>query len=685
LTGSSRKRTTSQVTARIDQLRSELHHHNYCYHVLDAPEISDADYDALFDELQALETAHPELITPDSPTQRVGATPLDGFAEVRHEVPMLSLEKATTVEELLDWDRRNRKLLGTEDPLPYSCEPKIDGVAVSLRYESGLLVRAATRGDGSTGEDITANVRTIQAVPLKLRGQASKRGMPSVIEVRGEIYMPIAAFNAFNQAAAADGERTLVNPRNGASGSLRQLDPKVTAARPLSLFCYGIGQISGEDMPATQTAQGQRLRELGLRTNPLFQSCADIEACSAYVEWLQAQRDDLDYEIDGVVIKVDSVAAQQTLGTLTRRPRWAMAFKYPAQEATTKLLDVEFQVGRTGAITPVARLEPVFVGGVTVSNATLHNMDEIRRLDLRIGDTVLIHRAGDVIPKVMQVVPGKRPPNTRAIERPTQCPACGADVIQPEGEAVARCSGGISCPAQRVQAVLHFGSRLALDIQGLGERIAQQLVEQDLVQTVADLYCLDETRLAALERMGEKSARNLLEQLERSKETTLARFIYALGIREVGEATAQNLASHYGHLDALLAADRDSLLEVADVGPIVADHILAFLHQRENRDVIDQLLAAGIHWPSVAMAERQAQPLAGETWVLTGTLEAMTRDEAKARLQALGAKVAGSVSRKTHCVVAGREAGSKLDKAEQLGVRVIDESALLALLEEHGA
>ncbi len=685
MTQSSDRQSAARTADRIEALRAEIHHHNYCYHVLDAPEISDADYDALFDELQALEQAHPDLITPDSPTQRVGAAPLDGFAQVRHEVPMLSLEKATLVEELEDWDRRNRKLLDQEAALAYSCEPKIDGVAVSLLYESGRLVRAATRGDGTTGEDITANVRTISALPLKLRGNP-----PPMIEVRGEIYMPIAAFNAFNEAAAANGERTLVNPRNGASGSLRQLDPKVTAARPLNFFCYGIGQIGGEAMPSTQSEQVMHLRELGLRTNPNFRACKDIAACAEYVDWLQTRRDALDYEIDGVVIKVDDVEAQQRLGTLTRRPRWAIAFKYPAQEATTRLLDVEFQVGRTGAITPVARLEPVFVGGVTVSNATLHNMDEIRRLDLRIGDSVLIHRAGDVIPKVMQVVPGKRPRNARAVELPASCPVCGADVIQPEGEVVARCSGGISCPAQRVQALLHFGSRLALDIQGLGERIVQQLVDQELVQTVADLYRLDEEQLAGLERMGQKSARNLLDQLQAAKEKlTLARFIYALGIREVGEATAQNLATHFGSLKALQEADRDSLLEVPDVGPVVADHIRAFFDQEENQFVIDRLLEAGLVPPETApvrsqsLAQQQALPLAGQTWVLTGTLESMTRDDAKAQLQALGAKVAGSVSARTSCVVAGPGAGSKLEKAEALGVTVMDEQALLDLLQEH--
>ncbi len=662
---------------RVAWLRQQIEHHNHCYHVLDAPEISDADFDALFDELRTLEAAHPDLISVDSPTQRVGGAPLAGFTQVTHQVPMLSLNKVSELEELVAWDIRIRKELALDTALAYSCEPKIDGVAVSLLYLQGHLQQAATRGDGQQGEDITANVRTIKAVPLRLQGQA-----PPLLEVRGEIYMPIPAFNAFNAQAAARGETTLVNPRNGAAGSLRQLDPRITASRPLSLFCYGIGRVEGAPMPATQAAQIALLRRLGLRTNPEFSLQPDINACIAYIQALQDKRDALDYEIDGAVIKVDALNLQQRLGNQLRRPRWAMAFKYPAQEASTRLLDVEFQVGRTGAITPVARLEPVFVGGVTVSNATLHNMDEIARLDLRIGDQVLIHRAGDVIPKIMQVVPGSRRKGARRIQLPAVCPACGAAVVRVADEAVARCSGGQRCPAQRVQAILHFGSRLAMDIDGLGEKLVQQLVDANLVTQVADLYQLTQAQLMSLDRMGEKSAQNLLAALAQSKTTSLARFIYALGIREVGEATAQNLAAHFGDLPALMAADRDALMAVPDVGEVVAAQVQAFFQDPGNQQVIAALQAAGVHWPISQRPAGAAAPLAGQTWVLTGTLESLSREQAKARLQALGAKVAGSVSAKTDVVVAGPGAGSKLAKAQELGLKVLDEAALLALLAE---
>jgi DNA ligase (NAD+) len=665
-----------KIRDEIASLRETLRYHNYRYHVLDDPEISDADYDVLFDRLEALEAEHPELVTPDSPTQRVGATPQSGFVTVVHSVPMLSLEKCTTQDELSAWDERCRSRLDSDEPLAYTCEPKIDGVAVSLRYENGELTLGATRGDGQSGEDITANVRTIAAVPLKLRGE----DVPPLLEVRGEIYLPIAAFHAFNEAAAKRGEKPLVNPRNGAAGSLRQLDPKVTAARPLSLFCYGIGELDGAWRPTTQTEIEDRLKGWGLRVNAKRATVRGAAACFEYAEALLVERSELPYEIDGVVFKVDSLAAQQRLGTVTRKPRWAIAYKYPAEEATTRLLDVEFQVGRTGAITPVARLEPVFVGGVTVSNATLHNMAEIRRLDLKVGDTVLVHRAGDVIPQVVKVVTARRPQDAREIVAPTHCPVCGAEIFHGEEEVVARCSGGLDCPAQRKEAIRHFASRMAMDIDGLGDKIVDQLVEKKLVETVADLYELDVATLADLERMGEKSAQNLVAAIAKSRATTLPRFINALGIREVGEATALNLARHFGDIEPLLDASIEQLQAVADVGPVVAEHIHQFFAQQHNRAVIERLLAAGVRWPKLEPAVQA--PLTGEVWVLTGTLEAMPRDQAKARLIALGAKVAGSVSAKTTTVVAGPGAGSKLDRARELGVAVIDEAAFLRRLKE---
>jgi DNA ligase (NAD+) len=671
-------KTDGAVLKRLEALRTAVHHHNYRYHVLDDPEISDADFDALYDELVALEARYPRYVTPDSPTQRVGAAPLAQFESVAHRVPMLSLDKCTSASELAEWDQRIRDRLGRVEPLDYACEPKIDGVAVSMVYRDGLLHRAATRGDGDTGEDITANVRTIRAVPLKLTSAQA----PGLLEVRGEIYMPIADFQRFNAQAAERGTKPLVNPRNGAAGSLRQLDPRVTASRPLSMFCFGIGQLERAAMPERQSEVPALLRTFGLRVNPLARRVRGVDGCLEYIEAVRAQRADLPYEIDGVVVKVDELALQEALGTLHRRPRWAMAFKYPAEEATTRLLDVEFQVGRTGAITPVARLEPVFVGGVTVSNATLHNMDEIGRLDLRIGDTVLVHRAGDVIPKVVRVVPGKRPRDAGAIALPARCPACGADIVQPEGEAVARCSGGLSCPAQRKQALRHYASRRALDVEGLGDKLIEQLVDGGHVETVADLYRLGAEQLAGLERMGQRSAEKLVARLAASRETTLARFVHALGVRGVGEATAQSLALHFGDLDALMNAGEEELAAVPDVGPVTAGQIRAFFDQPHNREVIAALRAAGVHWRA-AEAQVGRQPLAGQTWVLTGSLESLTRDDAKARLVALGAKVAGSVSARTSVVVAGPRAGSKLDKAREFGIDVLDEEAFLALLARH--
>jgi DNA ligase (NAD+) len=661
-------------------LRETLRYHNHRYHVLDDPEISDADYDVLFDRLVELESNHPELIDANSPTQRVGAEPLPEFASVTHFQPMLSLDKCVSAEELGDWDARGRNRLEREQDLEFTCEPKIDGVAVSLQYRAGELVQAATRGDGQTGEDITANVRTIGAVPLELRGDA-----PELIEVRGEIYMPIAGFHAFNTRALERDEKPLINPRNGAAGSLRQLDPKVTAGRPLSMFAYSAGRVEGAAVPVSHWDVLAWLAEFGLRINPLVERVSGVAACLSYVQALLARRGELDYEIDGVVIKVNDLELQRQLGAMTRKPRWAIAFKYPAEEATTVLKAVEFQVGRTGAVTPVARLEPVFVGGVTVSNATLHNMDEIERLDLRLGDTVLVHRAGDVIPKVVKVVAEKRPKGARRIRRPSVCPDCATPIVVIEGEAIERCPAGLSCPAQRKEAIKHFASRLAMDIEGLGDKLVDQLVEAGLIDTVADLYRLSVEALAGLERMGEKSAANLVAALLRSRETTLARFIYALGIREVGESTALQLAHHFGDLDPLMEADTDELLAVNDVGPVVAERIRTFFGAAHNREVVAGLRLAGVRWERHDPVIEVRAPLAGETWVLTGTLEQMARAEAKAALQRLGGKVAGSVSAKTTCVVAGPGAGSKLAKANELGIRVIDEAALLALLGEHDA
>ena len=664
-----------KVRDEIDSLRTAIDYHNYRYHVLDDPEVADADYDALFDRLVALERTHPELIAPDSPTQRVGATPQPEFGSVTHGVPMLSLDKCTSLDDLNGWDERCRARLEALESLEYSCEPKIDGVAVNLLYEHGALVLGATRGDGTKGEDITANVRTISAVPLRLRGAR----IPPMLEVRGEIYLPIADFHAFNAAALERAEKPLVNPRNGAAGSLRQLDPRITATRPLSLFCYGIGRFDGDWHPATQADIHAALKDWGLRVNPLRATVAGAHACHGYAENLLTQRSQLPYEIDGVVFKVNDLQLQERLGTITRRPRWAMAYKFPAEEATTRLLGVEFQVGRTGAITPVARLEPVFVGGVTVSNATLHNMDEVRRLGLMIGDTVFVRRAGDVIPQVVNVILSKRPADAVVIDVPTHCPACGSEIFRADDEAVARCSGGLDCPAQRKEAIRHFASRLAMDIEGLGDKLVDQLVERKLIEHVADIYSLDAEALAGLDRMGPKSAENLCAAIAASRSTTLARFIYALGIREVGEATALNLARHFGDLDPLMSATVDELLLLDDVGPVVAQQIQTFFAQPHNHDVIKRLRALGVHWP-VEQPAAQA-PLAGQTWVLTGTLEQLTRDEAKARLQGLGAKVAGSVSAKTTQVVAGPGAGSKLERAAELGIPVMDEATFVQTLE----
>lgn len=669
------------TAARLSELRSQLEQYNRSYHVLDAPQVSDAQYDLLFDELLEIEAAHPEWVTEDSPSQRVGAAPLDQFSSVTHKRAMLSLGKCTQEEELLDWAQGLAKRLEVPE-IALTCEPKIDGVAVALLYRDGVLVQAATRGDGRTGEDITANVKTIRSVPLKLQGS----NIPSELEVRGEIYMPLADFRQFNQAAEAAGDKPMVNPRNGAAGSLRQLDSKLTATRPLTMFCYSLGWAQGW-APTSQAEVMEQFAAWGLRTNPALQRVSNAQACFAYIEQLQVQRADLGYEIDGVVIKVDSLEQQHTLGVRTRTPRWAIAFKYPAEEATTYVEAVEFQVGRTGAVTPVARLQPVFVGGVTVSNATLHNMDEVERLDVRKGDRVIVRRAGDVIPQVARVISDKRAPGTRKVKLPDGCPSCGSEIIRTDEEAVARCSAPAqACPAQRKEGLKHFASRLALDIEGLGDKLVEQLVEAELVADASDLFALSVEQLAGLERMGEKSATNLVAALEQSKNTTLARFIYALGVREVGEATAQNLASAFGSLAGLQAADLEALEAVPDVGPIVAAHVFAFISEQKNQELLQRLVDAGLQWPDVPIvsaAEPQAAgPLAGQTWVLTGTLEVMPRGDAKQALQALGAKVAGSVSKKTTYVVAGPGAGSKLAKAEALAVTVLDEATLVAVLND---
>lgn len=667
----------TDIQERVARLRETVNRHNYLYHTLDTPEVSDTEFDRLFHELKALESDYPNLVADDSPTQRVGSQPLDSFDQVVHEMPMLSLDNAFGEEDMHDFNRRVLARLGSNDDVAYACEPKIDGVAVSLLYEDGRLVRGATRGDGTTGEDITSNVRTIDSIPLTLMG----KGYPQRLEVRGEIYFSLSGFEQMNNAATARGQKIFANPRNAAAGTLRQLDPRETAQRPLTMFAYSIGVVAGGEMPATHTEILARLGEWGLRINPLVESVTGVEACIDYYDAMMARRAALDYEIDGVVFKVDAIEEQNRLGMLTRTPRWAIAHKFPAEEGTTVLEDVEFQVGRTGAVTPVARLRPVKVGGVTISNATLHNMDEVGRLALKIGDTVVIQRAGDVIPKVAAVLIEHRPDSAKDIVLPKSCPACGSEVLQPEGEVLARCIGGLECSAQRKESIRHFASRLALDIEGLGEKLVNQLVDEGLINSPADLYKLTAASLVELERMAPKSAHNLLAALERSKRTTLPRFIYALGIQEVGESTANSLAMYFKDIDALRTAEEETLQQVADVGPIVAGKIARFFAQDVNNRVIDELLASGVNWEKIA-SQTDPQVLAGQTFVLTGTMSTLTRNEAKARLQALGAKVSGSVSSKTTAVVAGDAAGSKLTKAQSLNIPVMTEADLVELLEK---
>jgi DNA ligase (NAD+) len=669
-----------EIEAESASLREQLHQHNYQYYVLDNPILPDSEYDRLFRRLGELEKTYPELLRPDSPTQRVGAQPLSQFTQVAHEVRMLSLDNAFNNEDLVDFNRRSLDRLGSSQNLiEYACEPKLDGIAVSLIYRDGVLERGATRGDGSTGEDITHNVRTIPSIPLRLRGQ----GYPGVLEVRGEIYMPREGFERFNAEALAAREKPFVNPRNAAAGSLRQLDPRITARRPLEMCCYGVGLVERGRLPGSHSDILSKLQAWGLRINAESRRVSGIEACSEYYQKLAERRDALPYDIDGIVFKVDAIALQEQLGFVSRAPRWAIARKFPAQEEMTRLLDVEFQVGRTGAITPVARLEPVFVGGVTVSNATLHNRDEIQRLGVRIGDTVIVRRAGDVIPKVVSVVPDKRPEDAQVITFPEICPVCASPLESEEQGAVIRCTGGLVCAAQQKAAIRHFASRRAMDVDGLGDKLIDQLVDEQQLENVADLFKLQRESLLALERMGAKSADNLLAALEKSKHTSLPRFIFALGIREVGEATALSLARHFGSWENLAKARGERLLAVADVGPVVADHLEQFFDSSVSLRMVESLRAAGVNWPDIEVQEAHELPLHGQTWVVTGKLEMLARNDAKARLQSLGATVAGSVSAKTHCVVAGPGAGSKLKKATDLDITVIDEGQLLDLFAHH--
>jgi len=666
--------------ARAEELRRQIREHDHRYYVLDAPTIPDAEYDALFRELAALEDTYPSLGTPDSPTQRVGGKPAAAFETVTHRVPMLSLNNAFEDAEAEAFDRRVRELLHAER-VRYACEPKFDGLAVSLLYEKGRFAVGATRGDGTSGENVTANLRTVQAIPLSLADGKP----PPLLEVRGEVLMRKRDFETLNEAQQARGEKRYVNPRNAAAGSLRQLDAKVTRARRLTFFAYGIGDADwgAADAPTTHSALLDRLAGLGFPVSDARATVEGLDGLLRYYRGIAASRASLPYEIDGVVYKVDDLEAQQQLGFVSRAPRFAIAHKFPAEEMTTVVTGIDVQVGRTGALTPVARLAPVFVGGVTVTNATLHNEDEVRRKDVRVGDTVVVRRAGDVIPEVVRVLPERRPGQTRVFTLPAECPECGSAVVRLADEAVARCTGGLVCPAQRKQSLLHFASRRAMDIEGLGEKLVDQLVDAGLVHTPADLYALDVDRLAALERMAEKSARNVIAAIDSRRSTTLARFVFALGIRHVGEATAKELARHFGSLDGLMAAGEEELTAVRDVGPVVAESIAGFFAEPHNRQVIDALRAAGVHWREAAPGASAAGPLAGSTFVLTGTLPTLSRDEAKALIEAAGGKAAGSVSSRTQYVVAGTEAGSKLERARELGIEILDEAGLRALLAKH--
>tara|TARA_B110000467_G_scaffold5486_1_gene4909 strand:- start:164 stop:2209 length:2046 start_codon:yes stop_codon:yes gene_type:complete len=673
--------TPDSVAILYQQLKDELNQHNHRYYVLDDPSVPDSEYDRQLRKLSEIEGRYEGLITDDSPSQRVGGIALESFSQIKHAVPMLSLDNAFNDVELQEFERKVKDRLNysTSDnsqKIEYACEPKLDGAAVSLLYKKGSLVYGATRGDGSVGEDITANVRTIKSVPLKLQGD----NIPELLEVRGEIYLPRAGFDRLNAAAIRAGEKTFVNPRNAAAGSLRQLDSKITASRPLEMCAYSVGQYKSDLKPETHKGMLEALGGWGFKINPFVEALTGIAACEDYYQRMAEQRDQLPYDIDGIVYKVNSLKLQNRLGFVAKAPRWAIARKFPAQEEMTRLLDVEFQVGRTGAITPVARLEPVFVGGVTVSNATLHNRDEIDRLGLRIGDMVIIRRAGDVIPQIAKVVVEKRPLEARLIEFPIRCPVCQSSVQRGEGEAVARCSGGLFCGAQIKEAIKHFASRKAMDIDGLGDKLVELLVDKSVIFSVADLYELQPTQLVDLERMAEKSATNLIAAIDASKDTTLAKFLYALGVREVGEATAQTLANNFGSMEPITQASVEVLLEIDDVGPIVAKHIVNFFRNPDNLSIISALREAGVHWPDIDLSRQASQPLRGQTWVITGGMETISRAEAKDRLQDLGAKVASSVSAKTTRVVAGPGAGSKLSKALALEVAVMDEAQFLVFL-----
>lgn len=668
--------TSQENIDRARVLRRKINQANIDYYVLDEPAIPDAEYDRMMQELIAIEDECPELITKDSPTQRVGARPLDSFSEVKHVVPMLSLSNAFDEEEMTAFDHRVREML-EQDQIEYVGETKFDGLAISLLYEDGVLTRAATRGDGVTGEDVTQNARTIRGIPLRLQGKST----PKRFEVRGEIVMTHQAFDKLNEKQKAKEEKIFVNPRNAAAGSMRQLDSRITADRQLSFFAYSVGLFEKDEQSPEITSHSEmlvRLKTFGLPVSEIM-VLKGLKACLLYYRTMNNLRNSLDYDIDGVVFKINDFKQQEIMGFVSRAPRWAIAYKFPPEEELTQVLDIEVQVGRTGALTPVARLEPVFVGGVTVTNATLHNEDEIKRKDVRVGDTVIVRRAGDVIPEVLKVVMEKRPDNTRPFKMPAKCPICDSDIEREEGETVIRCSGGLYCSAQQVQAIIHFASRRAMDIDGLGDKLIEQLVEKGLINNVSDLYGLQQTQLACLERMAEKSASNIISALNNSKKTTLDRFLYALGIREVGDATARSLANHFGNLSAIQSATQEALEDVADVGPIVAKHIVTFFSQTHNQEVINNLLTAGVHWPDVEV--KAEQPLRGKIFVITGTLKGMKREEVKQRLLALGAKVSGSVSKKTDYVIVGSDPGSKAEKARKLEVEILDEAGFLSLLE----
>jgi len=662
-----------EITARKEELCGLINKFNYQYYTVDNPEVSDSEYDRLFRELKQIEAEHPALLTLDSPTQRVGGQVLDKFIQVSHSLPMLSLDNMFNEADLKAFDKRVKDWLNSENTPTYIAEPKLDGLAISLRYEQGILVRAATRGDGKVGEDVTVNTRTISSIPLKLIGS----GVPEVIEIRGEIFIPKLGFESLNKQQIADGKKPFVNPRNAAAGSLRQLDSRITANRPLEIYCYGLGDIKGlAEMPESHSAAMSMIEKWGCRISPELQKVSSIKACEAYIKQIGERRDTLAYDIDGVVFKVDDLYLQQRLGFVSRAPRWAIAHKFPAQQEMTTVEGIEIQVGRTGALTPVARLNPVFVGGVTVSNATLHNQDEIDRKDIRISDTVIVRRAGDVIPEVVQVVLSKRQEQSKPFILPNRCPICDSEAERLEGEVILRCTGGLYCPAQRKEAIKHFVSRKAIDVDGLGDKIIEQLVDKGLVDDPADLFTLKSGQLSALERMGDKSAENIINAIVLAKKTKFSSFLYSLGIREVGETTARSLAKHFLTLDALKEADEEVLIGIEDVGPIVAHSIVTFFHQPHNQEVIERLLMAGLEWPK-EQQQLTNTVLSGKIVVLTGTLEELSRSEAKEKLLALGAKVAGSVSKNTDYVVAGRDAGSKLTKAQGLGVKVVDESTLI--------